>query len=213
MDPRCHQPGNYTCACISVWYKQLYHCTYPTHSQWCVMCHWELHSLWPTLAPCLALITPLLSWSRQCKSVSLCVWEEEKNRNTGEWNRERYFPTLRRTLSLFQWQHPHFSYTNGCQCRSACIRGWGESPITAALSLSFITQFVCTLIRGLALPAHPSTLRHTHTHVCSPNVSTLIATPLYCMLPWQHTFPCLMKNDEIHVTVVFQIISHKSPTV
>lgn len=53
-------------------------------------------------------------------------------------------------------------------------------PITTALSLSFITQFVCTLILGLALPAHPSnTQTHTracmlaYTHFCPLTVGTL----------------------------------------
>lgn len=70
------------------------------------------------------------------------------------------------TVSSFWWQLPHFSNTNGCQCWTACIRSLAVGPITAPLSLSFITQFVCSLIRGLAPPAHPSTrtVPHMHTH-------------------------------------------------
>lgn len=73
------------------------------------------------------------------------------------------------TVSSSQWQLPLFSYTNGCRCWSACIRSLGVGPITAPLSFSFITQFVCTLIHGLALPAHSSNMQtQTHTHTDQP---------------------------------------------
>lgn len=107
-------------------------------------------------------------------------------------------------------------------------------PITAPLSLSFITQFVCTLIRGLALPAHPSnTHRHTgahiYTHVCPLTVSTLpswtlrhmhtyillrvcmsphtlISTPTYAALT-THTYTCSSNGEFSHASF---FLSHHS---
>lgn len=108
-----------------------------------------------------------------------------------EKERETFFHFRMNTVSSSLWQLPHFSNTNGCQCWSACIRSLGVGPITAALSLSFITQFVCTLIRGLALPAHPSTRRHTQAH-------------MYTCLPTdcQHIVFLGKKNTDVYVYVM-----------
>lgn len=116
---------------------------------------------------------------------------EEVKTEHREKERETFFHFRMNTVSSSLWQLPHFSNTNGCQCWSACIRSLRVGPITAALSLSFITQFVCTLIRGLALLAHPSTRRHTQAH-------------MYTCLPtdWQHIVFLGKKNTDVYMYVM-----------
>lgn len=118
------------------------------------------------------------------------------------------------------WQLPHFSNTNGYSCWSACIRRLGVGPITASLSLSFITQFVCTLICGLALPAHPSnTHRHTWAEIytCLPTncqhlafmgIETHAAYILLCTRPHKQPQQCTLMyipNREISYGSFFSV--------
>lgn len=151
----------------------------------------------------------------------------ERNRGSGK-ERETFLPNI---VSSSHWQLPHFSNTNGCRCWSACIRSLEVGPITAPLSLSFITQFVCTLICGLALPAHPSnTHRQTRADIYT-SAHRLLAPCLYghwdtCvvtyfaralthlslhshMLPQQHTLTCVVQRMNSLMLLFHTSLSHR----
>lgn len=155
------------------------------------MCHWALHSLWPTLAPYLALISPLLSWNPQCKCIFVCVRPREPERESeGVKKKERPF-SLGWTLSL----HPSDSFLISLiQMAASAGRhasgAWEWAP-SLLLRLSHLLPSLFALLSA-ALPCQPihqthtDTLGLTYTHVCPLTVSTLpswtLSTHTYILL-------------------------------
>lgn len=184
MDPRCQQAESHTCACVSVWYKRLYHCTYPTQPMVCDV------SLRAALIMAYISTLPRPDYSpAELKSTvqvsfSVCAGDKEEEKKIGTQGSE----IVREVFSHFKTNTVFIPMTASSFLQYKWLpvlvgmhQRLGREPHHGC-SVALIYYPVCLHSYPWPCPASPSINTQTHTCMSAHQLSVCNTSILYAAL-------------------------------